>query len=57
MDDARIYIGNNVAFGPNDSLLATSHPLLANEGLGLNPGGQGTAFAEYAQEIHIDDSI
>lgn len=57
MDDARIYIGNNVAFGPNDSLLATSHPLLANESLGLNPGGQGTAFAEYAQEIHIDDSI
>lgn len=57
MDDARIYIGNNVAFGPNVSLLATSHPLLASERLGLNPAGQSSAFAEYAQEIHIDDNV
>jgi len=57
MDDARIYIGTNVACGPNVSLLATSHPLLASERLGLNPEGQSIAFAEYAQEIHIDDNV
>jgi len=57
MDDARIYIGNNVVFGPNVSLLATNHPLLASERLGLNPSGQSTAFAEYAREIHIDDNV
>ena len=26
MDDARIYIGDNVMFGPNVSLMATNHP-------------------------------
>ena len=57
MDDARICIGNNVACGPNVSLLATNHPLLASERLGLSPDGQATAFAEYAQEIHIDDNV
>ena len=57
MDDARICIGNNVAFGPNVSLLATNHPLLASERLGISPDGQATAFAEYAQEIHIDDNV
>ena len=31
MDDARIYIGDNVCFGPNVSLMATNHPLLPQE--------------------------
>ena len=29
MDDARIYIGDHVCFGPNVSLMATNHPLIA----------------------------
>jgi acetyltransferase-like isoleucine patch superfamily enzyme len=57
MDDARIYIGNNVACGPNVSLLATSHPLLAQERLGLDENGRATSFAEYAREIHIGDNV
>ena len=31
MDDARIYIGDNVMLGPNVSLMATNHPLIAAE--------------------------
>ena len=31
MDDARIFIGDNVCFGPNVSLMATNHPLIAKE--------------------------
>ena len=57
MDDARIYIGNNVACGPNVSLLATNHPLLAQERLGLDDNGAATAFAEYADEIHIGNNL
>mgnify|MGYP002797503609 CR=1 FL=1 len=30
MDDGPIYIGDNVCFGPNVSLMATNHPLIAN---------------------------
>lgn len=57
MDDGCVYIGNNVACGPNVSLLATNHPLLAQERLGLDENGKATAFAEYAEEIHIDDNV
>ena len=52
MDDARIYIGDHVCFGPNVSLMATNHPLLAQERMGLDEQGR-TTMAEYAQEIHI----
>ena len=47
MDDGPIYIGDNVCLGPNVSLMATNHPLLAQERLGLNEQGQMT-MAEYA---------
>lgn len=40
MDDARIYIGDNVCFGPNVSLMATSHPLIAQERMGLDDEGK-----------------
>ncbi len=56
MDDARIYIGRNVCFGPNVSLMATNHPLIAQERLGLNEEGK-TTMAEYAEEIHIGDNV
>ena len=56
MDDARIYIGDNVCFGPNVSLMATSHPLIAQERMGLDEEGK-TTMAEYAEEIHIGNNV
>lgn len=56
MDDARIYIGSNVCFGPNVSLMATTHPLIAQERMGLDCEGH-TTMAEYADEIHIGNHV
>ena len=56
MDDARIFIGNNVCFGPNVSLMATTHPLIAQERMGLDEEGR-TTMAEYAHEIHIGNNV
>jgi len=56
MDDGCIYIGNNVCFGPNVSLMATNHPLIAQERLGLDKDGTMT-MAEYADSIHIGDNV
>ena len=56
MDDGPVWIGDNVCFGPNVSLMATSHPLLAQERMGLD--GQGhTVMAEYAPAIHIGNQV
>lgn len=56
MDDARVYIGDNVAIGPNVSLLATNHPLIAQERMGLDAEGH-TTLAEFARDIHIGDNV
>lgn len=56
MDDVRIYIGDNVCFGPNVSLMATNHPLIAEERMGINEDGS-TTMAEYAEEIHIGNNV
>ena len=56
MDDARVYIGDNVAIGPNVSLMATNHPLLAQERMGMDAEGR-TTMAEYAEDIHIGDNV
>lgn len=56
MDDTRIYIGDNVCFGPNVSLMATTHPLIAQERMGLDKNGQ-TTMAEYGDEIHIGNNV
>jgi maltose O-acetyltransferase len=56
MDDARIYIGDNVCFGPNVSLMATNHPLIAQERMGLDRDGR-TTMAEYADEITIGNNV
>jgi len=56
MDDARIYIGDNVCFGPNVSLMATTHPLIAQERIGIDEAGN-TSMAEYAEEIHIGNNV
>ena len=56
MDDARVYIGDNVAIGPNVSIMATNHPLIAAERMGLDAEGK-TTMAEYAEEIHIGSNV
>ena len=56
MDDARIFIGDNVCIGPNVSLLATNHPLIAAERMGLDANGK-TTLAEFAEEIHIGSNV
>jgi maltose O-acetyltransferase len=56
MDDTRVFIGDYVAIGPNVSLLATNHPLLAQERMGPDCNGQ-PAFAEYADDIHIGNHV
>jgi len=56
MDDARIYIGDNVCFGPNVSLMATNHPLIAAERMGVDEKGN-TTMAEFAEEIHIGNDV
>ena len=56
MDDARIFIGDNVCIGPNVSLFATNHPLLAQERMGLDQDGR-TTMAEFAEEIHIGNNV
>ena len=56
MDDARVYIGDNVAIGPNVSIMATNHPLIAAERMGLDADGK-TMMAEYAEEIHIGSNV
>ena len=56
MDDARVYIGDNVAIGPNVSLMATNHPLIAQERMGMDAEGR-TTMAEYAEDIHIGDNV
>ena len=56
MDDGPIYIGDNVCFGPNVSLMATNHPLIAQERMGLDEQG-GATMAEFAEEIRIGNNV
>ena len=55
MDDGPIYIGDNVCFGPNVSLMATN-PLIAQERMGLDEQGR-TTMAEFAEEIRIGNNV
>ena len=57
MDDAKIYIGDNVMFGPNVSLLATNHPLISQERIAMEYPDGHVSMAEYAEEIHIDENV
>ena len=57
MDDARIFIGDNVMFGPNVSLMATNHPLLAAERTAMRYPDGHVSMAEYAEEIHIENDV
>ena len=56
LDDAEIHIGDNVCLGPNVSLMAASHPLLANERMSLDAHGN-KVLAEYAKGITIGSNV
>lgn len=57
MDDARIFIGDNVMFGPNVSLMATNHPLLPAERTSMRYPDGHVSMAEYAEDIHIESDV
>lgn len=57
MDDGRIFIGDNVMFGPNVSLMATSHPLLPKERTAMRYEDGHVSMSEYAEEIHIGNNV
>ena len=57
MDDGKITIGNNVMIGPNVSLLATNHPLIADERLRLQYPDGHTSMSEFAKGIRIEDDV
>lgn len=57
MDDARIHIGNNVMFGPNVSLMATNHPLIAEERTAMKYPDGHISMSEYAEEIIIGNNV
>ncbi len=57
MDDGRIFIGDNVMFGPNVSLMATSHPLIPEERVALRYEDGHVSMSEYAEEIHIGNNV
>lgn len=56
-DDGKIYIGNNVMFGPNVSLMATTHPLIPEERIAMKYHDGHVSVSEYADEIHIGDNV
>ena len=56
MDDGPIYIGNNVSIGPNVSLMATNHPLIASERVTHLPDGR-RIVTEFAPPITIEDDV
>jgi maltose O-acetyltransferase len=57
LDDGRIYIGDNVMFGPNVSLMATTHPLLPEERIAMKYKDGHISMSEYAPEIHIGNNV
>lgn len=57
MDDARIYIGDNVMFGPNVSLMATNHPLIPEERIAMRYPDGHVSMSEFADEIHISNNV
>ena len=56
MDDGPIYIGDNVSIGPNVSLMATNHPLIASERVTHLSDGR-RIVTEFAPPIRIEDDV
>lgn len=57
MDDGPIHIGNHVMIGPNVSLLASNHPLLADERLRLTYPDGHRSMSEFSRGIRIEDDV
>ncbi len=57
MDDGRIFIGDNVMFGPNVSLMATSYPLIPMERTAMRYEDGHVSMSKYAEEIHIGNNV
>ena len=57
MDDGKINIGNNVMIGPNVSLLASNHPLIADERVRLRYPDGHVSMSEFASGITIEDDV
>ena len=52
-----IYIGDNVMLGPNVSLMATNHPLIAAERTSMRYSDGHVSMSEYAEDIHIGNDV
>ena len=57
LDDGRIDIGDNVMFGPNVSLMATTHPLIPEERISMKYPDGHVSVSEYAQGIKIGNNV
>ncbi|MFK4785926.1 sugar O-acetyltransferase [Fusobacterium sp. MFO224] len=57
MDDGKISIGDNVMFGPNVSLMATNHPLIAKERISMEYEDGHVSMSEYAKGITIGNNV
>lgn len=57
LDDGRIDIGDNVMFGPNVSLMATSHPLMPEERIAMKYADGHVSMSEYAKDIKIGNNV
>ena len=57
LDDGRIDIGDNVMFGPNVSLMATSHPLIPEERFAMKYPDGHISMSEYAKGIKIGNNV
>lgn len=57
MDDAHIFIGDNVMLGPNVSLMATNHPLLPQERTHMRYPDGHVSMSEYAEDIRIESNV
>lgn len=57
MDDGHITIGDRVMIGPNVSLLATNHPLIAAERTQMTYPDGHVSMSEYAKGIRIGNDV
>lgn len=57
MDDGKVSIGDNVMFGPNVSLMATNHPLIAEERIFMKYEDGHISMSEYAKGITIGNNV
>jgi maltose O-acetyltransferase len=48
---------DHVMFGPNVSLMATTHPLIAEERIAMTYKDGHVSMSEYAEEIHIGNNV